>query len=424
MNVIFKNLISGFGVKVISVLITLATTPIILSGLGAEGFGTVALILGLVGFGGVLDLGFTQSLVKGIASSDEASVKSVYLTGATIFFVISVVVFLGINLLDTCIYELFLSDLELNDERISSLMAVIAITIFLKFMSLYLAAVLNAYERIHENNVANISGSVFRLTLIAVLSFYYNDITDLLFVFPMSFLVVISIQLIYVIRFRLFQIGAGPSKLSISAFRTLSRDALSIFVVQSSSEAALHSDKFIISYSLGLSAVSTYTIAYTLAARVSDIGSLISSVTFPHMAKGWSLNNLRSFKLVYSRFMKYTLALGIMAAVLLIFAFPLVDIWVGPAMAKSVYEVLPLLLIGVVVGLPSWINGNILIIVGKSKIVAKIAFFCSAISVYLCFELTNKYGLEGAAASWSIGYLLISVLQMYFVRFTTRSLAK
>ena len=229
--------------------------------------------------------------------------------------------------------------------------------------------------------------------------------------FPVSMLVGLVVQQVYLKRLLWLHIWQWQGA-RIAHVRTLFQSASGLFFAQISGELALHADKFIISAALGVAALSPYNLAYLLAARVSDIGSLIASVCFPRLVIMIANQQWPQFWRLYWRAMAATIALGLaLVAGIGVLGLWFLQVWVGAEQAHKTWPLLLPFLLGTLLGLPSWLNGNVLIALEQSKWVAFSVACGAGLSVLLCMHWVGTHGLLGAAWAWALGYACIAVVQ-------------
>jgi O-antigen/teichoic acid export membrane protein len=414
---LLKNFLSGVGVRVFNLIATFVATPILLFNLGDSGYGFMVLLLGILGFSGLLDLGLTQSLVRELAGSPMTQRQSLYATAAWLFFMLGIsgagIVWLGHDLILDYVVQMP-QDQQANMEFA---MALVALSLPIKMFTAFAGAVLHAMEDIHEANIAQIFGTFVRYLSSVALAIAGMPLEIVVIAFPLSFISTLLVQYYYLRRLkwlRTWQIRC----VQYAHLPPLVRSASGIFLAQTSGEIALHADKFIISSVLGVSALTPYNLAYLIAARVSDIGSLIASVNFPRIVSYLSNDDKRDVKLLYWRGIIYTLLLGVLMIIGIgMFGEFFLRWWIGQ---ERTLEVLPLLLpflFGTFVGLPSWLNGNMLIAFNRSPLVALTVATGAIISIPMCFVATQQIGVLGGAWAWATGYAVISIFQALVLRY-------
>ena len=147
-------------IRVILVIITLITTPILLKELGNEGFGIITL-LALLGFGGLLDLGFGQSLVRLLSSADLKNKQPHYSTAARIFLLLGLAGTLIILLISDTIISFIMGSGDGSVRVEKLLIVIIAFSLPIKMISALFSSILYAEEMMHSDNVAQTLANIF-----------------------------------------------------------------------------------------------------------------------------------------------------------------------------------------------------------------------------------------------------------------------
>jgi O-antigen/teichoic acid export membrane protein len=414
-NRLLKNFLSGIGLRVFNVIATLIATPVLIFNLGDSGYGFLVLLLGIIGFGGLLDLGLTQSLVRELVAAPLNRRQSLYATSAWLYIFLGVLGASIVWILREPILENIVKMPNNKNANMTITMAMVALSLPLKMLTTFAGAILHAMEEIHEANIAQSIGVVARFVIAASFAAIGFPLELVVVAFPLSFVFTFAVQLLY-LRNISWLYPWQLTCVDITHLPSLINTGSGLFMAQTAGELALHADKFIISSVLGVAALTPYNIAYLLAARVSDIGSIIASITFPRIVQLLYVSKSEAWHL-YKKGMLYTLVLGfiIVAGVVLLGEWFLL-LWVGQ---EKTLEVLPLLIpfmFGVFVGLPSWLNGNMMIALNKSHTVAFTVVVGASLSIFLCYLWTLNFGVIGGAWAWAVGYAVIAILQSLLLR--------
>jgi O-antigen/teichoic acid export membrane protein len=414
-NRLLKNFFSGIGLRVFNVIATFIATPVLIFNLGDSGYGFLVLLLGIIGFGGLLDLGLTQSLVRELAAAPLNRRQSLYATSAWLYIFLGVFGAGIVWILREPILDYIVKMPKSENVDMTIAMAMVAFSLPLKMLTTFSGAILNAMEEIHEANIAQSIGVVARFVIAASFASIGFPLELVVVAFPFSFVFTFAVQLYYLRRIN----WLNPLELTCfdrTHLSPLIRTGSGLFVAQTAGELALHADKFIISSVLGVAALTPYNIAYLLAARVSDLGSIIASITFPRIVQLLNVNMKEAWNL-YKRGMLYTLMLGFfIIAGIAIFGKWFLVLWVGEDKTLAALPLLIPFLFGVFIGLPSWLNGNMLIALNKSHTVAFTVVVGACLSIILCYFGTLSVGIIGGAWAWAVGYAAIAILQLLFLR--------
>ena len=412
------NFASGITTRVILVVITLITTPVLLQKLGNEGYGIITLLLAILGFGGLLDLGFGQSLVRSLSSAETQNKQTHYSTAARIFLALG---FAGALLLISATDAIlsFISKSGNGTIQIQgSLIAIIAFSLPIKMISALFSSVLYSEEMIHADNVAQTSANIFRFTLMTTLALLETSLSVVATAIPTSILILILIQQFYLNKLSWLKVLC-LRKYSKASSRELSRTASGLFMSRASGELALNADKLVITTILGIGALAPYTVAYLIISRLNDIGFLISSITFPKLVHLISTGQNKLALKLYRTSIIILLGIGLLATVAIILhGEQFLKIWLKRDYVNDIYKLLIVFMIGAVVSLPNWINGNILTALNRTKLLAVITIIPALFSVAACWEFTIRWQMIGAVWAWTLGYIFITIslfVSVYYI---------
>lgn len=403
------NFASGLSARIILIVVTFVATPVMLQKMGAEGYGVITLLLAILGFGGLLDLGFGQSLVHVLSSSEENDKQTHYSTAIRIFLTLGLAGAAILIVFSETIIEFLLNGGSQNLQIDKTLIILVAISLPIKMISALFSSVLHSEEMMHADNIAQTVSNIFRFGFIAVLASFGYSLTIVSASIPISLVLTAMIQMVYMKRVIWLNIYSFH-EFSKASSKLLSNTALGLFVNRATGELALHADKFIIAGLMGVGALAPYTIAYLIIARINDFGFLVSSITFPRLVKLITTNQKKHAFHLCLICLCVLILFGLLAS-LLIFHFGewFLAIWLNNPNPGDIYDLVLIFMIGALFSLPNWVTGNILIAINRTKLLALITMIPSIFSVALCWSLTSQLGLMGAAWSWSLGYAAITV---------------
>ncbi|QOG12081.1 flippase [Arcobacter sp. FWKO B] len=408
-----RNIISNFFTRGLLLLIALAVTPIIVKVFGDEKYGIFILVITVLGYGSLFELGLGSSLVKLFADSNIKNKQEVYQTAFWLYLTLSllafIVIFFSKDFIST---ELFNVSKENYLETVDALI-MIAIALPFKLFTIFFGAILSGYERLHEVNIGNIYATVFRLLLSTYLIYLGYSISVAIAVYIVSFIITLFIYVKYINKLIYIEL-ANILFFSKSLAKNIIKLSLHLFSANASGELAQHMDKFIIANVLGAAFVTPYTIAYTIAARIWDVVNAISSATYPRFNA--VIDDITEIKRIY----KKTLLLGygtggVLTIFFFIFAELIISFWIDQEMAiKSAY-ILQIFSVAMFIGIPNWFNGILLVSIGKAKIVSMAMFITALINVVLCYILALYFELLGVVIGWSVGYIISMLIMSYYV---------
>ena len=181
-------------------------------------------------------------------------------------------------------------------------------------------------------------------------------------------------------------------------------------------------DRFLIGSVLSVTAVAYYSAPYDVATRLAFVPRAIGSVLFPAFAASFSEQKESAFSL-YKKGLKLTFfVLFVPFFLLFVFSNSILDLWVGKEFSAHSARTLQILSLGV------FCNGLALIPyvfvqgIGRADITAKFHLVEFPFFIALLWWGISNFGIEGAAAVWTLRVTADMVLLLAAVsRLTRRS---
>lgn len=160
-------------------------------------------------------------------------------------------------------------------------------------------------------------------------------------------------------------------------------------------------DRFYISAFLGLTAVAYYTIPYDLLMRFLVLPMAIMGVVFPLLTQSLSKQSYDGVEQALSWSLNWLLWLWLpVLTIALIFAQPLLSLWLGDVTAINVLQVAQVFLVGVFINGLALILYNLLQAQGRTDLTAKFHLLELPIYAGIFILAVAKWQLLGAALAW------------------------
>ncbi len=292
----------------------------------------------------------------------------------------------------------------------------LAISIASKIISQKFNAQLTAGEYFHKVNISNFLGFFIRQLgpLIFFWSFSLNFYDSAFLSIALAALGQLTISYIYSISS--LKVSSKKQQLNLTFLKRVCKESFFIFFTQLSGEAALHGDKFIIASILGPSNLAGYHVAYIVIARINDIGFLLNSVYFPELCHHGSERKTEMMKRLARVCLLLSFSLGIILVITYWFLGEIfLKYWIA-SLPDNSYQISLILMMGAFFGLGSWTFSNILVALEGEATVSITIMINTLFSMILCLFLVTKFGIFGAASSWSISYILLTIILGIFAR--------
>jgi len=159
-------------------------------------------------------------------------------------------------------------------------------------------------------------------------------------------------------------------------------------------------DRLLIGSMLGLVAVTYYTTPYEIITRLWIIPNALADVLFPALATALVVN-LQRARQIYSIAAKAQITLIFpVIAILILFASELLELWLGNEFSKNSTDVLRWLAVGVYVNSFARLPFSLLQSKGRPDITAKLHIIELPFYIAVLWFMTDAYGIVGTAITW------------------------
>lgn len=395
-----RNTVYNIVGSVTPLVLALVTIPLYLQQVGIERYGALAIIWLILGYFGLFDLGLGRATAQRIA----ALVKSSQQHRANVFAT-AVVVNLAMGLVGALLLYIggkyfflhhFSAEAWLKQEALA-VVPIVACAVPVATLTGVASGALQGRERFLDVNIATVIGtSLFQLLPLMVAYIYGPTLYYLVIAAVTARLFGAAIFFVQVKKHLLT--GIVP-KFDSQEWLKLLKFGGWVTVTSIISPLLVVVDRFLISSTISVSAVSIYTIPFEMVQRVSLLPRSITMALFPRLASSGQEEG-RDMAQRVTRAVICVITPVIFIA--LFFIGPFLTLWVGSDIAQQATP------IGIILLLGYWVNAFGIIpyarlqASGRPDIVAlallgQLPFY--AIALY--WALTN-FGLIGAAAIFSI----------------------
>lgn len=410
-----KSFAITFSAQLYSTVVTLIVTPLLISFVGAEGFGLIGFYLILQTWLQILDAGVSGTLSKQIAQSKPCktslhhfinSFYKIYLIFACIAFVLLVI---GIGFSAPFSSYWFKTNIPIN--TVSFCVSAMAITLSFKYLSGPLRSALIGLERHALLGFFNIIFTTLRYPAGLAVLYLYNNSLNAYFSYQaiIAFLEWAVLQILFHLKSKEALIKASttekPVKVSIKSLLILSAQlsVLSILWVVVS-----QIDKILLSGSLPLKQFGFYSLAVTIAGVIFTLNIPLNQVLMPRLSTFSAQNEQAKYVDI---FIKTMLSVSIvfipLAAFLSLYGHELVWAWTGSfEAAEEASKYIIWLAIGNTIAI--FMNFAFLLRFTLNDLrrhLITYAAYCTIV-IPLTFPIVQEYQGEGASIFWMVHNLL------------------
>lgn len=394
------NSLTNYGRFAVSLGVFFFLTPYMIDTLGVEDYGLWSLVFSVVGFFGLLDLGFGTGVVKYVAEAkgqgDVERRNRMLSTLLLVYLVLALIAAAGLGVLSLAFRSIF----DLDADQASRALVLLWIigcraVIFNLPLSLWRGALFGE-QRIHV-----INGVQAAATLVYGLAAWWL-LGSGLGLIPLAWLNLAAMLVehglyILIARRQVPELKVSPRLARRSEFREAFSFSVFAFIVSVAALVLMRTDPIIVKFFLPLTAVA----AYAVALRIAENGLLLTkqfvNVLTPLVAelKGGGEDDKVRFVLVNATRFAIVPAAGLAvgAAVL---GREALEFWIGPEMV-SAWPVLVILMTAMTLSVPQMVASSVLTMTGHHRFTASAAALSVAINVGVSLALVRSLGLVGVA---------------------------
>lgn len=379
------------------------TLPIIVRGLGPDGYGAFSLAWALLGYFSVMDLGLgratTKFVAEYVARRELPELRNVVAS--------AVAVQLGLGLVGAALWTLLVPLLVhrvfhvppglVRPAMVAYYLLAPALPVIL--VSASYAGVLEALQRFDLSNRVRLTAGIATYALPLPALWLGTGLVGVV-------VVVIAIRVASLAAFialcqQMLPGLVGPGLVNRRALRRLVRFGGWVTVTNVVSPVMVYFDRMVIGASLSLAAVTYYTAPYDVVTRLSVIPASLMATLFPAFSMVAAGGNLDRLRHLLRGSVKYLLVgMGPLIVALAALTPALLRLWLGPEFAVRSSLAARLLLVGVLINGVAQVPFAALQGTGRPDVVAK--FHLLELPTYLValYLGVHHLGIAGAAGAW------------------------
>lgn len=393
-----RNTLWNLAGTAVPMVAALALIPYTLKSLGAESFGVLTLIWGLIGYFSVFDMGVGRALTvqlsqlsgqRRTADTGPMVRAGMVMTGAAGVLGVALVWLLAPALAGQW---LKISPALQDEARQAFLVA--AIGVFPTTLASGLRGALEGMDRFAASNLSRILLGVLMFVLPAWSIHAHGPQLELIAQYLVAgrFLVVLGMAV--QLRGSLLAGGLG---ISLRHLQALWSYGVWVSVTGIVGPLMVYGDRFFVSASVGADQLPLYAIPQDVLLRLLLIPSALTGALLPLLAAMSAADAAQAYRKTYRRVGWSMLAVSALAAAL---AYPVLALWISADFARAALPVALVLCVGVWVNSLATVPYTLLHAKGNPRLTA--IFHMAELFLYLLalWVLTAWLGLIGAALAW------------------------
>ena len=398
--------------QVIPALAALVSIPVIQHRLGDEQLGILMLAWAAVGYLSIFDLGFRRALTGVVASQPQAApdIFGLRLIWATAWTLAALGALAGAALLGA---GPWLAPIIATAGRSSidhAWMALAAAAVSMPFVAIASAmrGVMEGRQRFGLLNAVRtpVAAAGYLAPMISVL--VSPSLTIAIVVLAATRIA--GTLALGMATLRVYPTLGRVQKWTVSSFSDLVSTGGWMTVANVTASLMLYLDRFVVGLLAPLTAVAFYTTPQEVVSKLLIISAATSTAAFPAMAAQRG-SDQAAIGRIYERTTTATLlALFLPALALAVLAPDWLSLWMGPTFAANAAGVVRWVAVGTVLAGVAATPLALLQAGGRSRLTA--AFQLGLLPVYglLAWFLTRRFGIEGAAAAWTLRMAIDAIL--------------
>jgi O-antigen/teichoic acid export membrane protein len=391
-----RNLSSGWVLLAAEVAVGFALTPFVIRSLGATQYGLWAVMLSLVGYMGLVDMGIRGSVGRYVnhhlARGDLKALDEVVGTSNVVLTALAALALAVAFLLAGHFERVFPKTPPALVDEVRLCLPLLALGLWVSFIGSIQGNLLAAKEANYLANRVNLAALLLRAA--ATVWVLWQGLGLVALVVVAIATNAVGALLTWTAARRLF--GTEMPRLAGFAavrLQEMWRFGIASFAVRTSSTLAADAAPVIGMWVLGPEAVAVYSVAMTLTQYARRLIDQAGTAIFPSVMKAGALRDHAGLRDVYLRFMNIAFAVGSLVFVgMMVFSHAFIGLWVGPQYQQGAV-VVAILCLGLLMQAVASTAPLSLAALDRIGITVKIAFAEAAACVVLTATLPSVFGL-------------------------------
>lgn len=411
-----RNSAFNFGSQALAILAGLICIPITFRQLGTERFGLLTLVWSTLSYAIAFDLGTGPAVSRATASSlakdGGVRIAAIVKAGMAIQTVLGTITALVIAAFAPTLIALIKVPHEFRHDATLALYA-LALTLPFVLLTQSQQAVLEGLERFDLIAYVRtpIAIATYAVPAIGALSGWSLA--------RMMFFLLISRVLGMLVMHVLYRghVPAGQSGAVRTELPGLFKFGKWLAVSGVLAQVLMYLDRFLLSAMRGLSAVAQYAAPYDAAVKLLVLPGSVSVAMFPGLVKDAAQSDYEE-AITRSRVAGRTIlrVLFPISAVLVVFAGPLLHLWLGPKLGPEGVMAFRILTFATLLHAVAFPPVVLIEAFGRSDVIAKYSVAELLAYTPILVVAIWRYGVVGAAAAWALRTAALMMWSLWYVR--------
>lgn len=410
----------NMGGLALPLLIALYAIPKLISSIGNEKFGLLALAWAMMTYAGVLDLGIGRALTQLVSKlrgrEETDKVPVVLATASRITMIAGLVGSVAIVIFDLSGGSDLIKTDHIPREEIRNAIFLLAIALPAQAMSATYRGLNEAYLNFKGISILRILLGAINFAGPLVISYFTTNLAWLI-----ASLVVSRVCALLVFRHLAFQClkhnEPNYKKENLVYSGDIAKNLFTFggWATVSSivSPMMVQLDRFMIASMISAAAVTIYVVPYELIAQSMILVGAISSIIFPTLSRLIHEQPDQWRKYFYTWTIRVTVMMLIVCSTMAVLMPYILQIWLGKDFQATSVTVGRILCVGVLINTVGVMYYALIQSQGKASITAKIHLFELPLYLTFLYIALNQFGVVGAAVAWTARMVLDTGLLMF-----------
>jgi O-antigen/teichoic acid export membrane protein len=397
---LINSFIWNFSGQILPLLAALICIPVLVNRLGDERFGFLAIAWVIIGYFSLFDLGLGRAITYIVAKriAENQCIEKLVNTALKFLLIVGTAVLIVFMLTSGLIVEYVLNVSVSLKKEASIALTVLSAGLPFVILSIGLRGVLEAFQLFKKISFVTIPSGILLFVMPVIVSFFSTSLVHI-------FSSLVFIRFLQFILFLITARGIMRVKFFDAILKNELRALLSfggwMTVTNIISPIMVNMDRFFIGSKVAVSAVTNYVVPFDLITKALVLPSAVSGVLFPEFSRLHSNRERHTALFLLAKSSIFlSLAFFVPLAIVYLFSFELLSIWISEDFAISSSDILKVLCIGVYFNGIAYLPFSFIQGAGRSDLTAKLhvaeLFFYLPTLIFMI----EKYGVEGAAYAW------------------------
>jgi len=406
------NALSNLATLAVAVLVGFLLTPFVIKHLGKTGYGIWTLIISIIGYYGILDLGVSSAITRYVArytaKKDNGALNETINTSLAIFFFLGFFIVIASFLLADPLSFFFKIPIDKNLE-FKQTVWLLGIATGLGFPGRIFGAVIRANERFIASNIIIIFVNVVRALIIVLLLSKGFGLIGVGFAYLISTLLLIFFN--YILFRMLFNhIKIQLSSVSLTMVRLILGFGAATTVAFIADIMRFNLDSFVIGKWIDLNSVAVYAISALIVRYFLQIIAQSTQVIFtPRFAAIDGQGNRDQLQRLFIKSLSVASFLSFgLGSLIIILGTRFIVLWVGADFLEAA-PVLAILTFSYSIALSQATGIALMYALKKHYLFAGASIIEGIANIGLSIYLAPRYGIVGVAVGTAVPMLVIKL---------------